>query len=46
MMACAVNVLIIAKDTNPETVQLEWPALQDFLEDLADRLIGDIPAGK
>ncbi|XP_052233052.1 uncharacterized protein LOC127845914 [Dreissena polymorpha] len=46
MMGSALNAYIIAKDSNPETVGREWPNIQDFVEDLADGLIGDYCAGK
>ncbi|KAH3849497.1 hypothetical protein DPMN_091900 [Dreissena polymorpha] len=44
MMGSALNSYIIAKDSNPEAVRREWPNFQDFVEDLADGLIGDFSA--
>ena len=46
MMTSAHNAYVMAKDTNPETVHSKWPNVQDFIEDLADGLIGDVAAGK
>lgn len=39
-IACAYNAYVLAKDCNPEKVRHEWPQFQDFLEDLAEGLIG------
>ena len=41
LVVCAHNSYIVAKDSNPEYVKSEWPNFQDFIEDLADGLIGD-----
>lgn len=40
-MVSAFNAYVIAKDLHPETVKREWPQLQDFIEELADSLIGE-----
>lgn len=45
-MSAAYNAFVIAKDTHPEKVQREWPQFQDFLEDLADGLIGDTSSAR
>ena len=41
LVVAAHNAYIIAKDSNPEVAKREWPNLQDFVEDLAEGLIGD-----
>ncbi len=43
-MAAAFNGFVIAKDSNPEIAAKEWPNFQDFVEDLAEGLIGDTSA--
>ena len=43
MMATAHNAYVSAKDSSEEFVRLEWPRFQDFLEELAEDLIGDAP---
>lgn len=40
-MAAAHNSYIIAKDSNEEYVNKEWPTFQEFLEDLATGLIDE-----
>ena len=39
-----VNAYIIAKDQNEEATKSRWPNLQDFIEDIAEELIGDTPS--
>ena len=46
MMVSAHNAYIVAKNSNSECVLKEWPSFQDFLEELADDLIGDCKAGR
>ncbi|KAH3734936.1 hypothetical protein DPMN_041396 [Dreissena polymorpha] len=46
MMGSALNTYIVAKESYPEAVRREWPNMQDFVQDLADGLIGDYAAGK
>jgi len=43
-MAAVHNSYIIAKDTNPDVARREWPSFQNFVEDLAEGLIGDYQA--
>lgn len=45
-MAAAHNAYLIAKDVQPQIVAREWPQFQDFLEDLADNLIGDFSSSR
>ena len=42
MMASAHNAYVVARDTNPEMVESEWPNFQDFLEEIILWLVGDI----
>ena len=42
MMASAHNAYILAKDNNPEHAHDVWPNFQDFIEELAEDLIGDV----
>ena len=41
-MASAHNAYVIANDSYPEVMAHEWPGFQDFIEDLALGLTGDI----
>ncbi len=43
-MAAAYNGYVIAKDSNPDIAAKEWPNFQDFIEDLAEGLIGETTA--
>ncbi|XP_052818115.1 piggyBac transposable element-derived protein 4-like [Mya arenaria] len=45
-MSAAHNAYIIARDSNPEVIQREWPQFQDFVEDLAEDLIGNYKASR
>lgn len=40
-MTSAHNSYVVAKDSNPEVVNREWPNFQDFVEDLAEGLIDE-----
>ena len=42
MMASAYNAYVVARDTNPEIVEAEWPNFQDFLEQIILWLIGEV----
>ncbi|MEW8548513.1 MAG: transposase, partial [Candidatus Thiodiazotropha sp.] len=46
LMACAHNAYIIASDSNPDVVKSEWPNFQDFIEELAEGLIGNYSSSK
>ncbi|KAL4240265.1 hypothetical protein ACF0H5_001059 [Mactra antiquata] len=45
-MTTAYNAYVLAKESNPNVVQREWPQFQDFLEDLAEDLIGDYSSSR
>ena len=46
LMGSALNAYIIAKDCNAVTVTENWPSFQDFVEDLAEDLIGNFETSK
>ena len=45
-MVAVHNSYVVAKDSHPDIVQQRWPALQDFIEDLAMDLIGEVRAAR
>ena len=42
----SITLMFVAKDSDPDVCQQWWPALQDFVEDLAMDLIGEVRAAR